>query len=756
MRRSLILSIFCMQVAIGVTLYASTAMGGVVCPNESLRAETRSSQLPECRAYERVTPAYKESGIIAGAFAISPDGSRVIVGSLGTFAGAEQGAAGLSSHTNGATYVLARTPAGWTDTSITPAASSHTSFGLFDASRSLEASLWELTATPRSAPATSAGVEPFSTSLYIEQKHGVFENVGPETPPTAGPNDGNYTYLGASEDLSHIVFSTPAGLRWPFDQTTAGGSTLYAYIGVEQPGESASRQPALVGVNEDDQLISSCGTRLGSNRGSVYNAISASGRRIFFTSVGTEEVSESCEGPRFGEIYAREEVPLMEGELPAAGMRTVAISEPSKEDCSACLTEPEAVRAPAIFQGASRDGSRVFFTTEQELLPGAQGNNLYEYSFDAPAGERVTLLSACPAEPAAVQGVARVSEDGSHVYFVAHGDLTGSATNSVGVSANAGEDNLYVYFEDHVAFVASLSPADFGDWAQADNRPVLASEDGNLLIFTSVADLTHEGLELGKHQVFQYNASSGLLARASIGQQGFNDDNRNPNEGSAIVSSLLTAYSYESVDSPASAAGVQAPADEAVFFSSPDALTPYALTDKRVSMSTNAGIEEVSIPNIYEYHAGSVVLLSGGDDTSVLGGFSGTYLFGTDPNGADVFFFTSSSLIPADTDTQQDLYDARVNGGFPTPTSLPGCIGETCQGGLTSAPVLTPLGGSAVQVAESEAPPPSVPIAAKAAPKKVTKHTKTRVKRHKKTKAKAGERALGTSRKSKAGRRMVR
>ena len=98
----------------------------------------------------------------------------------------------------------------------------------------------------------------------------------------------------------------------------------------------------------------------------------------------------------------------------------------------------------ATYQGASADGSKVFFTTEQELLDHAKTMNLYEYdlrpceSDETPCepGEagQLTLLSRM-AEPenedADVQGVLRTSSDGSIVYFVASGKLAGAAPNKV-------------------------------------------------------------------------------------------------------------------------------------------------------------------------------------------------------------------------------------------------------------------------------------------------------------------------------------
>ena len=142
---------------------------------------------------------------------------------------------------------------------------------------------------------------------------------------------------------------------------------------------------------------------------------------MFFTAVGAD--SNDCGGvqPPVNELFAR-----IDEE------RTVAISEPSVADCALCDTS---VPADAVFQGASADGSKVFFTTTQSLLGRDTSENLYEYDFDAPAGQRVVRVSGgdgSVSEPTAeVQSVPYVSEDGSHVYFYAKGVLT-TAANSAG------------------------------------------------------------------------------------------------------------------------------------------------------------------------------------------------------------------------------------------------------------------------------------------------------------------------------------
>src|ERR1700730_10432430 len=478
----------CLAMVVWVALPMTSACADT-CPNEALRSELRSGQLPDCRAYEIVSPAYTEGAILTEIFAVSPDGSRVVVGSLGTFAGGEVGSLHNTLLTAEA-YLLSRTRVGWAPVSLGPPAWKYPSGDKLDTTADLGASLW-VKETP--------GQSTRAFALYLEQPLGTFAKIGPLT-SRGGRSE---VYFGASGDLSRVLFSAlpGSGSRWPFDGTSVSGGTLYEYIGVEQSGEP--REPSLVGVEggrESTALISQCGTRLGSSSseegvrglGSVYNAISAGGERVFFTAIGADHNACGSPQPLVDELFVREKLPSpVEARSPE--MRTLPIS---------CPPSPISPCADANFEAASRDGSRVIFTSTGKLLEGASedntsgdsaqecsgtkgpgGCNLYEDELagsGASLTQRLTLLSAGSADPE-VQGVARVSEDGSHVYFVAKGKLT-EAPNGLGRRALVGEDNLYAYTEGHVSFITTLSPGDASDWSHEDERPVLASSEGRYLV----------------------------------------------------------------------------------------------------------------------------------------------------------------------------------------------------------------------------------------------------------------------------------
>jgi len=430
---------------------------------------------------------------------------------------------------------------------------------------------------------------------------------------------------------------------------------------------------------------------------------------VFFTAAPggcSEEVGGTVvvgAGPEVEELYAR-----------LGGRETVPISEPLVADCAQCQT-PSTVadgRREGDFAGASEDGSKVFFTTEQELFSGDSTRNLYEYDFDNPAGEKVVRVSTGSATPE-VEGVARVSEDGSHVYFVAKGVLTGGQANGYGGVAQAGQNNLYVFERDsrypagHVTFIAILGESeaelaakqhacsgsteekevceeerkrqfevkneeDATDWKPLDTRRVQATPDGRFLVFESVADLT-PGDTSEQQQIFEYDALSGELVRVS---RAANDAESQSAESAELNGSQIEEQSYiagtSGTHSPAEAGSNLAVSEDGatVVFGSDAALTPEA--------EAGIGGREPK-KGAYEYHSsvatggtiedGDVYLIAqpGPSEAPIVDG-----------SGNDVFFLSSSSLVPQDSDTQIDLYDARVDGGLPAPVAPVECDGAGC------------------------------------------------------------------------------
>ena len=696
--------------------------------------DTTPGGLPDGRFYEMVTPPDKEGAVVHALLAptVAADGSRVVGSSTEAFAGLTNDELGVEGK---AYYRFTRTAAGWVTAPLNPFRSNIASIGVED-------SVW--------SPST-IGTRVSVDDLSLVRADGSVSEVGPIWPPGVVEEKETertvYSVSGAASDASRgIVFAiTNSALFWPFDSTIRepaelfefGPPSLYEYTG------TGNLAPSLVGVTGgagSTSLISQCGIKLGSSSWSEYNSVSQSGATVFFTAEpgGCEnfETGEVGKGPAVSELYARID-----------GSQTVAISEPSAADCPACDTSAPAA---ARFEGAAADGSKVFFTTTQSLLGADTSENLYEYDFNPPPGQpkvvKVSGGDSSVSNPTAeVQGVTRISQDGSHIYFVAGGVLT-TAANREGQSAQSGADNLYVYERDaqypagRTAFIAGLcsdaeksgavadtrcpsnldpshSVEDKAIWgldtASGDHsRPAQATPDGHFLTFTSYGDLT-TGDTSSARQVFQYDAQTGSLARLSIGHNGYNDNGNTASGGNSSSDAEIVTQEYKGTnDGGARGGGIaRTMSDDGsyVFFQSPIALTSRALND--VQIGINEELHPIYAQNVYEYHGGQISLISDGKDGSpVLIPTSGPVLIGTSETGGDVFFRTADPLVAQDTDTQVDIYDARVGGGFPAPAAPTGCQGDACQGSPSSPPVFPSSSSSTLSGLGNLMPPESTPV----------------------------------------------
>jgi hypothetical protein len=336
-----------------------------------------------------------------------------------------------------------------------------------------------------------------------------------------------------------------------------------------------------------------------------------------------------------------------------------------------------------------------------------------------------------------VQGVVRISQDGSHVYFVAQGVLT-STPNGQGQVAQAGEDNLYVFERDaafpngRTSFIAKVAPSDEALWGSEHDsdsgRPAQATPDGRFLVFQSHADLTADDSSSGVWQVFEYNSQTGSLVRVSKGKDGFNNDG-NTSVASATIP--RPQYFRREGHSGAEPQPLALSNDGAfVWFQSSVGLTAQALNNVTIDESGDKA------NNVYEYHNGEVFLISTGQDVSVARGQSAVELLGGSASGADVFFMSGDPLVSEDVDTQQDVYDARIDGGFPARPSPVRCAGEACLGGLSGAPGLL-AAGSVMQTAGDNLMPAGSNPKPKAGPKRHTGKRKHEKKRRNKTRKRA-------------------
>jgi hypothetical protein len=665
--------------------------------------------LPDCRAYEMVSPVFKAGFPVAGD-TVSADGSRVVGSSFGVFAG---GTGNID--TLGNRYEFTRSASGWVTTPLNPPLPQFTD--LSPLGRVQDPSISSSGAAVYMAHTSTQSI--YEGDLYLRQPDGSFLRVGPMQPAAAVPptptGTGQFNagekIEASSSDLSHILFSIDSGQTpppgvasslWPGDGTAAGTS-LYEYVGTGHTG-TGTDIPRLVGLDNNGAQISQCGTGVARNPTTFAPGISSGGSTLFFTAA-PGGCSGGGTGPATGQLFGRI------GD-PGSGQAAVNIAGSSGCAASAACD----VTSTPTYQGASADGSKVFFTTDQPLSASDHDTttDIYECGLPGDSGStptRAGVVNPCPlmrpisvtgaASGAQVQSVAAISDDGSHVYFVAQGVVT-STPNQYGATATPGANNLYVWERDVVfpsgrtAFIGAL----------ASSSPTAQStSDGRFLIFTDTAQLTPDDTSAAQ-QLFRYDAQTGELIRVSVGDNGFNN-NGNTNSSALVPGLNFLVMLSANVSSHPNIAND----GSKIAFSSANGLTPQALNGQPISQSGELAF------NVYEWSAGRVNLISDGIDATPN---QLVNLYGISNSGRDVFFSTTSQLVPEDNDRQSDLYDARINGGFPPAASSSACSGDACQGPLSATPPDQSPGSFSFSGPGNASPP----VATSSSPKPLTRAQK--------------------------------
>lgn len=494
---------------------------------------------------------------------------------------------------------------------------------------------------------------------------------------------------GTAADLSSFVFQreeTTNGAKTRVTylpgqpQTTGGDGDLYRVSGAAGPSPTM----ALLNRDSGGSLISNaCGVWIGArmnplagnggnaNKGLSLRPVSSDGNTAYFSArPGAGAVCDAAaETANRIRIFKR-----------IGDASTVEISACGKANPLNCTTNGD-----DFFQAASANGNRVFFTTTRQLTDSDVDSalDLYLYDSDPPAGQpHLVQASAKAGTVAEVQeAVTDVSLDGSRVYFVAKGSLTGP--NGDGKSPVAGQFNLYVYQRDaanpagRLGFVAKLDNGDNGAenglWS-VEGRAAIAlpyagaggsgAGDGRTLLFASKAQLAAGDTD-AVNDLYRYRDSSGQTSCLTCA-----------GDGSFGVSVRLHGRSPD-------AAGPQrerfASEDLArVVFSSAEQLSPE---------------DDNNVTDAYLWEEGGIELISTGEPASA--GLSGPPLLSSD--AAAAFFLTADRILPSDQDSAADAYSARIGGGFPETASFQSCVSaDACR----TAPVAPP----AVPGIESIAP----------------------------------------------------
>jgi hypothetical protein len=444
--------------------------------------------LPDGRAYELVTrvtnSGHEEgvSGVNPNFAAASTEGGAVDWEGFGGCCGATSGALNL--------YQSVRSPEGWQTRPLTPKPSEPLDgFSEEQAPMFWTSNLGQTVfATPTSYAAGDR--RPHSSrddDLYLQNGSGVMVWLS-QGPSGTGTSPVSAEFDGATPNAGSVVFSSME--RLTANATGLGSENTppqYLYL-----RDVAHGTTTLLDVNNSNTLISPYGAILGSGNwlhedlvptdyeGTTTNAISSEGTKVFFEAPPPHDEVEGASAPH---LYMRD---LSTG-------TTIPLDNPGST-------------GSARYEGASADGSLVFFTSNEGLDGAPSTTELYEFNTTSAQIGLAPAMSVIPIGGGkGVRGETAISNNAATVYFVSLSAVAANA-NSAGQKALAGEPNLYAYETQsgQTTFIATLAWADVSECdpdcgeghpaaliAQPDlARAAYPTPDGSVLVFAASGDLT--------------------------------------------------------------------------------------------------------------------------------------------------------------------------------------------------------------------------------------------------------------------------
>lgn len=646
----------------------TTSAWAAPCSNATFLTGS-SASLPDCRAYEQLSPTNK------GGFAayptqatpaqVSASGSGLAYLNYAAFPGALGNTALFAAHLG------SRTPSGWQNTELTPPVPKASVLKIdlvgYSFSEDLSQAILKVPLAPLTPEAT-----PGVYNLFLRHSNGSFSLVNAAAPAQSAEQlcppvlaaicfliADVPAYAGASSDFGHILFESTGELTpeapppveevpvQSLYESTGGHVSL---VGILPDGEPA--QGSTAGAGSSAELIS--GEQTVDQR--VEHAISQDGSRIFWTD------------PTTGDLYVRED-----NSQPNA--KTVLIAEGGE------------------FWTASNDGSVVFYT---------KAGDLYEYELETETEGKTKPARTTDLAPGGeVQGVIDASVDGSYVYFVADGEL-------VPGKGVAGQPNLYMEHNGGApVFIATLSSsgscsfssatsADSCDWTIfTPELEAYVTPNGQHLAFMSTMsiptakfpsgyDNVDQNTGLNDSEVYEYDAPSaeeehseetGRLTCASCDSEGI------PPVGNALIGGITQTLEPTYT-------GSQPEPNPYNGISTPFYHVRSVSEDGGRVLYTAPALHANPYDRVYEFEqsgAGSCTSEGGCQYMISSPNLDAPDQFlGLSASGSDIFFATGTRLSAADRDNLSDIYDARVGGGFST-ESQPTACEATCQQSVSPA-----------------------------------------------------------------------
>lgn len=613
--------------------FALPSAASAACSNEAIRHQQHAGHLPDCRAWEKVSPADKGNGdIVADGINVvaARDGDGVVFNSRTTFG--DVVGVGAIGHTQ---YLARRDALGWGTHSITPTARadvSQTSAGptvAFSFSDDLRtAILWAY---------DMPGVEDDASerkNIYVEDtatRALQTVTLSSQVEPRFFAEFIDTQVWGISADAKHVAFVANFSRLLP------------EAVGPFKPNmyQWDDGVLSLAGILPDGTVPAE-GSEAAVPGPTVFyrGAMSADGSRQLFKASPTEGASR--------QLYQRVD-----------GNRTIWISEP---EWAGAPLEPLAVSLAA----ATPDGRHVFFVTDSPLLEEDinSGPDVYRWSDSA--------------EPASEPNLTLITHEGDALQDrELGGSVIGSSDDGEIAYIHTNADRLEVW--DHGAISLITDEVQRRPhpryWLSAlGSSPGLGrvTPDGRFLAFAtdstagagSIYGAPTGAVTNGHREVYLYSLEDEEIICVSCPVGAATADARiEPAiEGGVNVTEGAGIYTNDSLR-PHFLAD-----DGRVYFSTPEALLPE---------DTNGTLDAYQ----FDPAGGELSLLSSGKSK-----FPSAFLDAS-ASGEDVFIATRQPLVAADTDELVDMYDVRSGGGFDEPeVAAPApCSGEACQG-VASAP----------------------------------------------------------------------
>ena len=623
---------------VAVSKWGTTATGDQtfnffppVCPNSALRQATGSDFIPDCRAYELVSPS-DTGNVVLTAVNPAPPSPYATSPARFAFTGFWGAIPGFDTINNSFdVYVSTRTATGWVSRYV----------GI----RGYEA----LSAT---IPTGSTDLSKFidfaggfgGPSASIPYAWDIQDNFLGRWPmdPAAVPGGEGQSQSGAyqaSPDYSHMAFSSnnidfdpegnglTAAPGSAYDYDTGSGSITV--ISKTAGGDDISQEP---GNTESTGEYIKFPPSPEKRPARIYQGISRDGSHILMSTTASP-------GSSSGRLYMR-----------VADAMTYEVSQGHD----------------VTYVGMTRDGTRVMFASDEPLTADDTDSSADVFMWSeetdslvristgvAGAGDSDACAAAWTENCNAVVVKGEVDTDNSiagnsgDIYFYSPELLAGP---EYGVE-NA--QNLYVYRNGQVGFVASLPSDGSGALERIQVSPT------------------------GAHAAFVTRA--GLTSYENAGHSEMYSSD--PSTGSLICVSCNPSGAPAAADIDASMNGL---------FMSDDGRTFWATREALVAQDSNAirDVYEFTESRPQLITAGTGDIDGRGPEARLRSGFSGV-----SADGVNAYFSTYDTLVAQDHNGPfLKFYDARVGGGFPAPPTLTPCVAaDECHGAASAVPSPSPI-----------------------------------------------------------------